>query len=76
MTRALKKVPRWEVHVFRPNGWFVCKVQVNGQDAQVAKERAKKAVYKMGKLAHFYSYVTIDRKIQSPNVGHSIAESL
>lgn len=68
MTAALKTAPRWAVHVYRPNGWLVCIVEVAGRDALAAKENAKKRVYKMGKLAHFYSYVMVDRKIQSPSV--------
>lgn len=63
---APKKPPRWEVYVYRPNGWLYAKVFVNGRDAAAAKANALKRVYKMGVLAHFYSYVPVDRKIQSP----------
>lgn len=63
--QTAKQPPRWEVHVYRPNGWFVCKVECAGRTAAEAVATAKKRVYKMGKLAHFYSYVPVDRKIQS-----------
>jgi hypothetical protein len=58
------KSPRWLVSVFRPNGWLLCKLECAGRDALAAKESAKKKIYRQGRLAHFYTYVPVDRKIQ------------
>jgi hypothetical protein len=55
---------RWLVSVFRPGGQPFCKIECNSRTAQDAIAFAKKKVYKLGKLAHFYYYVPTDRKIQ------------
>lgn len=58
------KPTRWQVSVYRPNGWLVGKFDVAGRNAEAAKENAKKIIYRQGKAAHFYTYVMTDRKIQ------------
>jgi hypothetical protein len=55
MARAQKA--KYEVHVFRPSGMRFCVLPYECTSAQVAVGRAKKRVYQMGCLAHFYRYV-------------------
>lgn len=63
LQKTLKPM-RWLVSVFRPGGQPFCKIECNSRTAQDAIAFAKKKVYKLGKLAHFYYYVPTDRKIQ------------
>jgi hypothetical protein len=55
MPRAQKE--KYEVHVFRPSGMRFCVLSYECTKAQVAVNKAKKRVYQMGCLAHFYRYV-------------------
>lgn len=45
------------VWVYRPNGWLLTKIPESATTATVAIARAKKAIQKQGRLAHFYTYV-------------------
>jgi hypothetical protein len=45
------------VHVYRPNGDRLTKISVTCTRAEVAINQAKKAIYREGRLAHFYTYV-------------------
>lgn len=50
------------VHVYRPNGWLLTKFSESATSAQVAVNRAKKRIYKQGRLAHFYTFVAVNSK--------------
>ncbi len=65
MKLSTKPRPRWLVHVYTPAGKDFAKIEARSRNAQAAIHFAKQRVYKMGKLAHFYSYVPVDRENQS-----------
>ncbi|RZI43730.1 hypothetical protein EGT07_08150 [Herbaspirillum sp. HC18] len=48
------------VHVFRPNGERLIKLTEVCTKASVAINRAKKKIYRQGRLAHFYSFVAVE----------------
>lgn len=52
-----RSMETYEVHVFRPSGMRLTVLSYTCTNAQVALRRAKKQVYKMGRLAHFYKFV-------------------
>ncbi len=56
MPRAIPQ--RFEVHVFRPNGWLLTKITESATSSKVAVARAKKRIYQQGRLAHFYTFVS------------------
>jgi hypothetical protein len=68
MKLSTKPRPRWLVHVFTPGGQAFANIEARSRNAQDAIKFAKKRVYKMGKLAHFYSYCPVDRENQSQEV--------
>ena len=47
------------VHVYRPNGQRLCILSESATKSSVAISRAKKAIYKQGRLAHFYTFVAV-----------------
>jgi hypothetical protein len=49
----------YTVHVYRPSGIFLTKFLIPCTRPDVAINRAKKRIYRMGMLAHFYSYVPV-----------------
>ncbi|WP_304933252.1 hypothetical protein [Herminiimonas sp.] len=55
MPRAQKQ--DYTVWVYRPNGWLLTKITESATRSEVAVARAKKAIQKQGRLAHFYTYV-------------------
>jgi len=54
---TIRKKIQFTVHVFRPNGWLLTKISETATCARVAVNRAKKRIYRQGRLAHFYTYV-------------------
>lgn len=56
---ALRQKIKFTVHVYRPNGWLLTKFSESVTSAQVAVNRAKKRIYKQGRLAHFYTFVAV-----------------
>lgn len=59
MIRPTKK--DWTVSVFRPNGHFLTKVSISCVRHDVAINRAKVRIYQQGRLAHFYTFVAIQK---------------
>lgn len=55
MPRA--QLQQFIVWVYRPNGWLLTKIPESATNSSVAVARAKKAIQKQGRLAHFYTYV-------------------
>src|SRR5688572_20449255 len=52
-----RQLINFTVHVYRPNGHLLIKFSESCTRADVAVNRAKKRIYRMGRLAHFYTYV-------------------
>jgi hypothetical protein len=51
------QVQQFVVWVYRPNGWLLTKITESATKPSVAVARAKKAIQKQGRLAHFYTFV-------------------
>ncbi len=56
----MKKTKRWIVTIYTPGGLAFRRVELHAMTAQVAIDKCKRIVYKLGKLAHFYSYVPVE----------------
>jgi hypothetical protein len=56
------------VHVYRPNGQLLTKFSESCTRAEVAVNRAKKRIYRQGRLAHFYSYVPVSSSVLPPTL--------
>lgn len=57
LVRGRSRKERYEVHVYRPSGMRFCILDFECTTAAVAVRRAKKRVYQMHCLAHFYKFV-------------------
>lgn len=51
------QLQQFTVYVYRPNGWYLTKFSESATTATVAVARAKRAIQKQGRLAHFYTFV-------------------
>ena len=61
------RVCDWLVHVYRPSGDRFTILSITAATHKTAVNKAKSKIYKMGKLAHFYSYIPVKKEDSHEN---------
>ncbi len=56
----MKRTISWRVFIYKPCGARLKILPVEAMTAEIAIKKAKDAVYKMGRLAHFYKYFPVE----------------